>query len=65
MRGSTFYRRFPAAGSPSTTDFRWPLAGLSEDPGSEEYSFMCHCFMHLFGALPSRHTAPTTQQKLN
>ena len=50
-RGFTFYRRFPAAGSPPTTDFRWVLTGLFDDPGSVAYSFMCHYFMCLFGAL--------------
>ncbi len=50
-RGSAFYRRFPVAGPPHTTDFRWVLVGLLNDLGSEEYSFMCPSFMCLFGAL--------------
>ncbi len=49
-RGSTFYRRFPAAGPPSTTDFRLVWAVLLYDPGSGGNSFMCHSVMCLFGA---------------
>ncbi len=44
-RGSTIYRRFPAAGPPSTTDFRCLWAVLFDDPGPGENSFMCHSFM--------------------
>ncbi len=50
-RGSAFYRRFPAAEPPSTTDFRRVRAGFFDDPASEEHSLMCHFFMCLFGAL--------------
>jgi hypothetical protein len=43
-----FNRRFPAAGSPSTTQFPWVRAGFFDDPGSEEYPFVCHSSMCLF-----------------
>ncbi len=50
--GSTFSRRFPAAGLPSTTNvcgawavFCSTICDLLGDP------FMCHSFMFLFGAL--------------
>ncbi len=30
---------------PSATNFRWAWAGVIDDPGSEEYSFICHAFI--------------------
>ncbi len=41
----------PGRRPPPTTDFRSVLAGFLDDPGSEEYCFMCHSSMCLFGAL--------------
>ncbi len=45
-RGSTFYRRFPAAGPPSTTGFRWVWAGFStiRDPKN---SLLCTPFLYV------------------
>jgi hypothetical protein len=46
-----FYRRFPAAGPPSTTDFRWVGAVFSTIRDTKNIPFMCHSFMCLFGTV--------------
>ncbi len=46
-RGLAFYRRFPASGPPSTTDFRWVLAVLSA-----LISAVCLCVLGSRGSGP-------------
>ncbi len=61
-RGWTFYRRFPAAGPPCTTDLRWVWAVCFDDAGPEEYSFMCHEFMYLCSTLMTPPVQPESSQ---